>query len=128
MIKYPIYLLITILFFSCNQNTGKLSKWEKIKSNDIDYLMQISADTLQCVECNDDSSLVQKKDFFKNYYNQISIIIDKEYTYHVEDLSINGFNKRYRINYKISDKENLICTLLEGDKEEIKFTGVFSIP
>ncbi|MEM9051771.1 MAG: hypothetical protein AAGC47_06940 [Bacteroidota bacterium] len=111
--------------------------WEEIriaaKENRIDYLLEISKDTLQCIECNAGESWITKEEFFNNYLRQIEISDTKEYSVYSEEYEEEkGFNRRYRINYSYGgngkgEKHNSIYTVLKGEKK-VQFQGVFGVP
>lgn len=124
-----------VLFTFCKEipqkkQSSKLEIWEDIQKavrvKDLDYLMQISQDTLDCIECNNGKSKVTKEVFFNNYIEQMNVPNNKKYSYYIEKININGFHKRYRINYKYKNG-NTIFTILVGD-DKVKFQGVFSVP
>jgi hypothetical protein len=136
--KKHIQLVILIMIFSIiscqNKPTQKLDIWEKVlssvKSNDKEFLLKISNDTLDCIECNEGKSRISREKFFSNNYDQLQQLDKKEYSYYVEDSKIDGYSKLYRINYNEENngnKYNIIYSLLEGEKG-IKFLGVFSVP
>ena len=103
------------------------------KEKRIDYLLEISKDTLECIECNAGNSWITKEEFFRNYLHQIEISDTKEYLVYSEKYEDkSGFSKRYRINYAYSrtifgEHSNSIYTILTGEKR-IQFQGVFSVP
>jgi len=102
------------------------------KEKRIDYLLKISKDTLECIECNYGESWVLKEDFFTKYLEQIELSDGKEYNVYAEKFCTEkGFDKRYRISYAygkgFGEKYNAIYTILEG-KGGIQFQGVFSVP
>lgn len=126
-------LILFLLFCSCKkrEQQKRLDIWENIQKeaevNNLEYLLKISNDTLDCLGCNNGQDWATKQDFFNNHMNQIYQIKNKSYTYYVE--KINGkesFNKRYRINYEFKN-HNLIYTIIKN-KNGIRFQGVFSIP
>jgi hypothetical protein len=132
--------LLPILILSCTNNQNqkefeRLEIWEDIriavKENRIDYLLEISKDTLECIECNNGEDWILKETFFVNYLEQIEISDSKEYSIYSETYEDEkGFNKRYRINYAYKgkgEKHNSIYTILEGEKG-IQFQGVFGVP
>ncbi len=137
--KNSVLLLVMVLLFSCskkNNSFKKCNEWEQIlkavKEKQIDYLLNISSDTLKCLECDNGKSLVTKEVFFKRYFEQMKLGGDLEYSFFIEDLSDfdSVFTKRIRISYKKEYKKNkydIIYTLLKGE-DSIKFIGVFSIP
>lgn len=131
-------LITTILLTSCFtkiKEQPKLEVWETIqkavKDKNIKYLLEISKDTLNCVECNNGKNKIIKEAFFNNHYEQMHLFKNDEYTYYEEKIdTIKGFNKLYRINYQEENKGNsytIIYTLLKGDNK-VKFQGVFSVP
>lgn len=126
-----IVLVLIVLFYSCKKDYEKLGVWEKIKAetkvNNVDYLLEISADTLACVECNNGNSKVEKKTFYNKYFTQMDVIKNSNYTFFTEKINIGDYNKRHRIGYSISNKETRIYTVLEGSNG-ILFLGVFSVP
>lgn len=137
----PIVIL-TMSIMSCanNQNPTEFERlkiWEDIrvaaKEKRIDYLLEISKDTLDCIECNSGESWIIKKEFFNNHLKQIEVSNNKEYSIYSEKYEDEkGFTKRYRINYtyEIAGKEegyNAIYTILTGEKG-IQFQGVFGVP
>ena len=71
-----IVLLMFVFCISCNKK-DKLIVWEKIQKEvrikNIDYLLNISKDTLSCIECNKGKSKIIKEDFFKYYFIFLSI-------------------------------------------------------
>ena len=130
--------ILMLLLSSCfNKNKGfqKNDVWERIieatERKDTEYLLNISRDTLQCLECNNGESWINKEDFFKKKINQMSLARSKEYTYFIEELkSDEGFDKRVRISYLEDYKENeysIIYTILTRENK-IQFLGVFSVP
>jgi len=113
----------------------RLKIWEDIriaaKEKRIDFLLEISNDTIQCVECNEGEDWRSKEEFFSNHLEQIEISDTKEYSVYSESYyEEKGYTKRYRINYAYEGGEgpgyNLIYTILEGENG-IKFQGVFSV-
>lgn len=129
-----IILLSLTLFTFCKrtpQVQPKLEIWEDVQkavfARDIDYLLSISSDTLDCLECNMGESKVSKEDFFNNYLEEIDLLKNEDYSYFVEKInSGDGFEKRYRVNYRYKNG-NTICTVLEGNGK-IKFKGCLAIP
>lgn len=119
------------MLYSCNCKKNKLVVWEKFQkeiiAGNLNYLIQNSADTIKCMECNKGKSIIPKDDFFKNHFNQMKIAKNSDYVYFTEKINDNNFNKRHRISYVVNSKETIVYTLLEGDGE-IKFIGVFSVP
>ena len=130
------------MILSCANNQSqkefeRLKIWEEIriaaKEKRIDYLLEISKDTLECIECNDGKSWITKEEFFNNYLKQIEISETKEYNIYSEKYEEEkGFNRRYRINYSYGGNErgqmhNSIYTILTGEKR-VQFQGVFGIP
>ncbi len=111
--------------------------WEEIriaaKEKRIDYLLGISKDTLECIECNEGESWILKEEFFTKYLEQIEISDSKEYSIYSEKYEEEkGFTKRYRISYSYGgegkvEKHNSIYTILKGT-DGIKFQGVFGVP
>lgn len=111
--------------------------WEDIrtavKEKRINYLQEISKDTLDCIECNKGESKVAKEEFFINYLEQMEQLDTKEYSVYAEKYEeVVGFNTRYRINYAFNkDRKmegyNSIYTILKGENG-IQFQGVFSVP
>jgi len=121
---------------SNNQNDFKRLKiWEDIriaaKEKRIDFLLEISNDTIQCIECNNGSSWISKEEFFTNHIIQIETSDNKEYSVHSEKYDHeNGYSKRHRIMYSYKGGEggyNSIFPILEGENG-IQFQGVFSVP
>ena len=139
MVKKSYVLMLIILFSSCINKTKdykKLEIWEKIlksvEEENINYLLKISSDTLQCVVCNNGKDWIKKELFFKNHINQMQLGGNKNYSYYMDDIndSNNKFKKRYRITYSKKYKGNkydIIYTILQNNNK-IKFQGVFSIP
>jgi|TARA_R110000868_G_scaffold367410_2_gene630380 predicted metalloprotease with PDZ domain len=133
--KQLVILIMIFSIISCQKkSTQKLDIWEKVlssvKSNDKEFLIKISNDTLDCIECNEGKSIIIKEKFFSNSYDQLQQLDKKEYSYYVENSKIDGYSKLYRINYNKENngnKYNIIYSLLEGEKG-IKFLGVFSVP
>lgn len=138
--KQILILIFLIITYSCKEKINKeknkkLAIWEKIleadNENNISFLLQISGDSLQCVECDNGKSWVKKSVFFNKYINQLRLGSKENYSYFVEDLrDVTGYNKRYRISYAKKfrgNKYDIIYTILEGEKG-IKFLGVFSVP
>lgn len=132
--------IFAILFFGCknvNNDFQKLDAWEKIleavEEKNIDFLMKISSDSLQCVECNNGKSLVIKKLFFKEHFDQMKLVSRNEkYSYFLEkDIKLNSeFDEIIRISYKKKfegNKYDIIYTIKKKG-EKFKFIGVFSIP
>lgn len=136
-LKLVFWLVIFVL--SCTNRQSKesfqrLEIWENIqqavKEKRIDYLLKISKDTLDCVECNNGKSSIAKYAFYANHLDQIEQPYHKEYSIFSEEYNENGFNKRYRINYAEEyggHQYNMIYTILAG-KNSIQFQGVFSVP
>lgn len=137
-----LFLLTALLIFSCSNNSSqqefdRLEQWEEIrtaaKADNIDYLLNISADTLECIECNEGESWVVKEGFFAHYLEQIETSDDKPYNFHSEAYEDeSGFNTRYRITYSYGgggsgEPHSSIYTLLTGEKG-IQFQGVIGIP
>ncbi len=136
-----IVLLILALNFSCNnqkqKKIDKLKIWEDLqiaaKDKKIDYLLTISNDILDCIECNDGESRIRKEDFFENHINQI--IQSKEgYSVYIEEyVEKEGYDKIYRIGYTErgnngrGEISSTVYTILEG-KRGIQFQGVIGIP
>lgn len=118
--------------FSCNKNVKKkikLEVWEDIRdaanNNDIGYLLNISKDTLTCVECNEGESTIEKEKFYRKYINQL--YQNKNYKVFTDTLDT---SIKYRIIYDKHNKGNsysMIYTILKNEKS-IKFLGVESIP
>lgn len=138
--QFKLILFIVVLIFSCNDNQSqkefkRLKVWEGIqlavKENRIDYLLEISKDTLECIECNDGESWILKEEFYSNYIKQIEQSKNKEYSIYSEEIGDeNGFITLHRINYAEEFKGNsfnTIYTILEKENE-IQFQGVFSVP
>lgn len=134
------FFVIVLLLISCSNNKiqkeTKLDVWESIlqavNQNNIDYLLEISADTLSCDECNYGESWIEKENFFRNHFEQMNLGRNDNYDFFVEDISTinNGYDKRYRINYRKEykgSKYNIIYTILEGENG-IQFNGVYSVP
>ncbi len=140
-ILFKQLLPFTILIFSCGNNQSqkefeRLEIWEEIriaaKEKRIDYLLEISKDTLECIECNEGESWILKEEFFTKYIEQIEISDSKKYNIYSEKYEEEkGFAKRYRINYSYEggkgEKHNSIYTILKGE-DGIKFQGVFRVP
>ncbi len=132
-------ILFTILLFSScfnkRENFQKYDTWEKIiesvEKKNIEYLLEISADTLQCLECNNGGSWVTKEDFFNKNIEQMKLPKNEVYTYFVERIQNDkGFSQRVRINYlekNNGNEYNIIYTILKGEKK-VRFLGVFSVP
>lgn len=138
--KQILILIFLLITYSCKKNINKeknkkLAIWEKIleadNENNISFLLKISEDSLQCVECDNGKSWVKKGEFFNQHIDQLRLGSKTNYSYFVEDIKdITGYNKRYRISYTNKFKGNkydIIYTILEGQKG-IKFLGVFSVP
>ena len=141
---HQIILIILALCSSCANNTSeeenertfvKLEIWEDIqeavRENNIDYLLEISKDTLVCIECNDGESLIGKEVFYANYMDQMKRPKNKDYTIYVDQFEgKSGLEKQYRINYAGESgnaKYNTIYTLVES-RHGVKFEGVFTVP
>ena len=142
MNQFKLILPIVILMLSCTNNHSnkkfkRLEIWEEIrnavKEKRIDYLLEISTDTLECLGCNDGGNWISKEEFFSNYLEQIEISESKEYSIYSEKYEkVKGFSKRYRIGYNYGgggrgEKNGIIYTLLKGEKG-IQFQGLFGIP
>lgn len=130
-----IILTVSLTLFTfCNPQTKIQPKneiWENIQkavfNRDLDYLLSISADTLDCIECNEGKSKVTKENFFNNYIEEIDFLKDKEYRTFLDEIKTSyGSEKRYRVNYQFTNS-NTICTILEGNGK-IVFKGCFTIP
>ena len=97
--NFKNYILITVfvtLFSSCEKNTKYFQKqdvWEKIlkavEEDNIDYLLKISSDTLQCIECNNGKDWISKENFFKNSFEDIRLSKNKKYSYFKESINEN---------------------------------------
>ena len=139
---FKLLLPITILILSCTNNQSqkefeRLEIWEEIriaaKEKRIDYLLEISKDTLECIECNEGESWITKEEFFNNYLYQIETSDIKEYSTYLEKYEDEkGFSKRYQINYAYGgngkgEKHNSVYTILTGEKR-IQFQGVLGVP
>jgi len=139
MVKKSYILILIILFSSCVNKTEvykKLEIWENVlkavEEENIDYLLKISSDSLQCLECNNGENWVKKEVFFKNNLDQMKLGDNKKYSYFEENISdVNSeFKERIRITYKKKYKGNkydIIYTILQNNNS-LKFQGVFSIP
>lgn len=139
--KLIIKILFIGLFASCANQTNQNEEFERliiwediqnaIKENRISFLLDISKDTLECIECNDGKNRISKEEFFSEHIKQIKQPNNKKYSIQIEDIEDeSGFNKRYRINYKEKFKGNnynTIYTVLEKENK-IQFQGVFGIP
>lgn len=139
MNKFLVLCLLISLMSCGTEKTPKefkrLEVWEGIqvavKEKNIDYLLEISQDTLDCLECND-ASRVSKEDFFSKHFDQIKPPFDRRYSFYEEKYdSVKGFNKRYRIMYddgKDGDESSMIVyTILTGENG-IKYLGAFWVP
>jgi hypothetical protein len=139
MSKVKFIIIFIILFSSCKENSKnfqKLEVWEKIQEavqkRNIDYLLNISSDSLQCLECSKGKHWVTKEVFFRDNFDQMKLGENENYGYfieNIEDLNI-GFKERIRISYGKKYKGNkydIIYTILRNESN-IKFSGVFSIP
>jgi len=111
----------------------RLKIWEAIqvaaKEERINYLLEISQDTLYC-QCNEDR--IPKEDFFSKHFDKMKQPYNREYDVYEERFkNVKGYNKRYRISYfdggRGDETSSTIYTILVGEKG-IKFLGVFSIP
>jgi len=106
-LKLIIPIIILSLSFSNNQSKEEFERlkiWEDIriaaKEKRIDFLLEISNDTIQCVECNEGEDWRSKEEFFSNHLEQIEISDTKEYSVYSESYyKEKGYTKRYRINY-----------------------------
>lgn len=129
-LKRLVLLFVVLFLVSCKKHE-KLEIWERIraevKANNFEYLLEISADTLECVECNNGKSSIIKEDFYKNYFYQMKLIEKNNYTFFTDTISNDGYFKRHRINYSLDGKSNVIYTVLEGNNG-ILFLGVFGVP
>ena len=131
-----ILLIINLFLLSINisckkKESEKLNFWEDFKHavevNNIEYLLDVSNDTLQCLSCNNGNDLIYRNDFFENHIDNIKIILDKDYLYDIEKIEDSGISKKiYRINYRF-EKYNLIYTFIEF-KSKKTYHGVFSVP
>lgn len=135
-IKRITVLTLIMLILSCHDKKNqKNNEWEVIlkavKNKNIEYLLKISEDSLQCLECNNGESWVNKERFFRKNINQMSLASSKNYTLFVEGIKMeDGFNKRIRISYFEKHKGNeytIIYSILTGENK-VKFLGVFSVP
>lgn len=137
-----LLLPIIVLILSCTNNQSekefeRLKIWEDIriaaKEKRIDYLLEISKDTLECMGGNNGEDWISKEKFISNHLGQIEVSDNKEYSIYSEKYEEeNGFNKRYRIGYNYGgggkgEKHSSIYTILEGEKG-IQFQGVFGVP
>lgn len=139
MSKANFILIFIILLSSCKENTKnfkRLQVWEEIQEavqkKNLSYLLNISSDSLQCLECNEGKDWVTKDVFFKDNFDQMKLGENESYGYfieNIEDLNI-GFKERIRISYAKKHKGNkydIIYTILRNENN-IKFLGVFSVP
>lgn len=126
-----LIIILLILLYSCDNKVSKLQVWEEvkkeIKNKNIAYLSEISADTIKCIECNNGKNWITKELFYKNHFNQMEISLNKQYVFFEQKNDDKKFNKKYKINYIINDKETIIYELLVND-DNVKFLGVFSSP
>ena len=140
LMKIKIHFLVIFLFacVGCNKNFERIESWEKIKDaasdNRVSYLLQISSDTLDCVECNDGLSRISKELFFKKYLDQINFVQGKEYGYHIENYQGQiGFDQLVIISYSFKkglfgqENHDYLFRYLKGEKG-IRFLGVISVP
>ena len=139
MLRKSYILILMLLFSSCISKTKdykKIEVWEKIlkavKEENINYLLKISSDSLQCLACNNGKDWVKKETFFKDNFDQMKLGENKKYSYFKENINDvnNEFKQRIRITYENKYKGNkydIIYTILQNNNT-IKFQGVFSIP
>jgi len=137
--NYIIITIFIVLFSSCKKSTKNFQKqgvWEEIlkaaEEDNIDYLLEISSDTLQCIECNNGRDWVKKEKFFRNNLDNIKLVKNRKYSYFIESINSleSEFNEIIKITYKNKYKGNnyiVIYTILKGE-EKIKFLGVSSVP
>ena len=138
--QFKLLISIAILILSCSNNQSqkefdRLNIWEEIqravKEKNINYLLENSKDTLECIECNDGENWILKEEFFSKHFDQIVQRHKKEYIIHSEKYEgEKGFDKRYHINYSYEgkgEKYNIIYKIIEGEKG-IQFQGVFGVP
>lgn len=133
-IKFAILSSIIFVFFlTCKTSQKEFKIWENIrnevKEKDISYLLDISLDTLDCIECNNGKSKISKSLFFKEHFDQMNIALKNNYGVYTEEVK-NGsiLIKRYRISYQTSDNSTIVYTILKYPNGKIKFSGVFGIP
>jgi hypothetical protein len=137
--NYIIITIFIVLFSSCKKSTKNFQKqgvWEEIlkaaEEDNIDYLLEISSDTLQCIECNNGRDWVKKEKFFRNNLDNIKLVKNRKYSYFIESINSleSEFNEIIKITYKNKYKGNnyiVIYTILKGE-EKIKFLGASSVP
>jgi len=131
-----------VLIWSCTNSQNqkefeRLEIWEEFrmaaKEKRIDFLLENSKDTLECIECNKGENWILKEEFFKNHLKQIELSETKEYSVFLERYeSVKGFTERYRITYSYRgrgkrEEHNSIYTILKGENS-IQFQGVFGVP
>lgn len=139
MLKKSYILILILLVPSCitkAKSYQKLEIWENVlnavKNENVNYLLEISSDSLKCIECNNGRDWVKKEVFFENHLNQMRLGEEKKYSYFKEDVieKNSQFTEKFRVIYSKQNKGNkyeIVYTLLQGDNK-IKFLGVYSIP
>ncbi len=142
MKKNKVYLVIFILgvFSSCEINSTKeptknvalINFWDSfVEAIDIgneEHLIRNSDNTIKCGVCGLEekfNEMIDAKDLFKNYIDQISPPPKTIYSVSKG----NGIDTLYQINYNTGYKEkyNLIFLVGKFDKE-FRFQGVYTVP
>ncbi|APD05827.1 hypothetical protein UJ101_00275 [Flavobacteriaceae bacterium UJ101] len=113
-------LSVLFLMISCKDkvtsNKQKLDVWEAFKTNNIEFLLNHSKDTIKCTECGKSDDQVIKQEFFKVYYNNLLLTIkDKEYDVFKEH--IDG-EEVYIVSYRLG-KESIVSRLLNNPNPEV---------
>lgn len=138
--QFKFFLLMLPFVFSCGNTQSpsefeRLEMWENIrtavKEKRIDYLIEISKDTLDCMECNEGNSKITKEEFFNSHLRQMEVSDTQPYSVFIEKYTKEkGFDQRYRVNYLFEnggESQNIIYTFLTNENN-IQFQGVFGIP
>ncbi|APD07505.1 hypothetical protein UJ101_02001 [Flavobacteriaceae bacterium UJ101] len=141
--KRIILFLTLMLLFSCDKEKKQVEKftfWETFTTtDDTNFLLNHSKDTIKCSECNVENELITKQAFFKNDFRGIiSKLKGEEYYTHKEKRNNEYI---YRVSYTLGEKKiidkifnnkaegvtTLIFMLTEKDRKII-FEGVISVP
>ena len=150
--KHIIGLILTaILISNCSIKTQRISDNDSMKSlskvdtvwmnfkdalltNRLDYLIANSCDTIQCIDCLNDSLKSENEIYASKiiYNNHLKSLIHKEiwdkYNYSVsESDSLIYINYSIKSKYSEEGKENLVY-IFESINERFLFSGMITIP